>query len=358
MQMKKSGPTFWYTYDKPLIGLSPMDGVTDQPTRAIQKKYGNPDVLYTEFTNVEGMCHGATRLLKDFLYDESQRNIVAQIYGTTPEYFQQVATVVCELGFDGVDINMGCPAKNVSNSGSGAALIENPELAKKIILATKAGVQDYLNGKRASDCTDISPKIAAEVAQRAKTVPGSIHERTHIPVSVKTRVGYHQPVTTEWISFLLELEPAAIALHGRTLKQHYGGLASWEEIALAASLAKHTNTLILGNGDIATHQDALDKIATYSVDGVLIGRGSFGDPFIFTKNTPVDAPSLVKIALEHSELFEKTYKDDEKYTFMPMRKHLGWYVKGFESAKEVRIKLFQANSAADVKSIFMEYNLL
>lgn len=335
-----------------------MDGVTDYPYRAIQKKYGNPDVLYTEFTNVEGMCHGASRLLKDFLYDEPQRNIVAQIYGTNPEYFRQVATVVCELGFDGVDINMGCPAKNVASSGAGAALIENPELAKKIVVATKAGVQDYLNGKRATDCADITPKIAVEVAQRAKKVPVSIQERTHIPVSIKTRVGYHQPVTKEWISFLLELEPAAIALHGRTLKQHYGGLASWEEIAAAADIAKGTSTLILGNGDIATHQDALDRISIYGLDGVLIGRGSFGDPFIFKTEKPASTPSLIEIALEHSLLFEKTFQHDEKYNFMPMRKHLGWYVKGFESAKEVRVKLFQANSAADVQSIFMEYNLL
>lgn len=254
--MEKTGQTFWHTYDHPIIGLSPMDGVTDQPYRAIQKKYGNPDVLYTEFTNVEGMCHGASRLLKDFLYDESQRHIVAQIYGTNPDYFRQVATVVCELGFDGVDINMGCPAKNVASSGAGAALIENPELAKKIVLATKAGVQDYLNGKRATDCPDISTAIATEVAQRAKNLPTALQERTSIPVSIKTRVGYHQPVTATWISFLLELEPTAIALHGRTLKQQYGGLASWEEIAKAAELAKATNTLLLGNGDITSHQDA------------------------------------------------------------------------------------------------------
>lgn len=335
-----------------------MDGVTDQPYRHIQKKYGQPDLIYTEFTNVEGMCHGATRLLKDFMYDESQRNIIAQIYGTTPEYFRQTATVVCELGFDGVDINMGCPAKNVASSGAGAALIETPELAKEIFLATKAGVADFLNGKRAKDCPDINNKIATEVAKRATHVPQHIIERNEIPVSIKTRVGYYQPVTEEWITFLLDLEPAAIGLHGRTLKQHYSGLASWEEIAKAAELAKNTNTLILGNGDITTNQDAQDRINTYGVDGVLIGRGSFGNPFIFQSEITIGSPSLVEIALEHSYLFEKTYRNEDRYNFLPMRKHLGWYIKGFENAKEIRVKLFQANSADDVKTIFEEYNLI
>lgn len=356
--MKKSGPSFWHTYKNPILGLSPMDGVTDQPYRAIQKKYGNPDVVYTEFTNVEGMCHGASRLLRDFMYDETQRNIVAQIYGVTPNYFRQVATVVSELGFDGVDINMGCPAKNVASSGAGAALITTPELAKKIIQATQAGIEDYLNGKRTKDCPDITPTITAVVEKRAAQLPKHIQERTYIPLSVKTRVGFHQPVTEEWITFLLELEPAVIALHGRTLKQHYSGSASWEEIAKAAEIAKDTHTLILGNGDITTHQDALDHIIQYKVDGVLIGRGSFGNPGIFQPTISSHMPSLCTIALEHCYLYEETYGNDERYTFLPMRKHLGWYIKGIDNAKEIRIKLFQANSPEDVKTIFKEYNLL
>ena len=356
--MKKTGPTFWHSYANPIVGLSPMDGVTDFPYRAIQKKYGNPDILYTEFTNVEGLCHGASQLLKDFEYDEAQRNIVAQIYGLTPEYFRQVATIVCELGFDGIDLNMGCPAKNVASSGAGAALIKTPDLAKEIYLATKAGVTDYFEGKRAKDCKDISAEIAHIVSERAKKIPAHITQRTTIPVSIKTRVGYDQPVTTEWISFLLELEPAAIALHGRTLKQQYSGLSSWEEIAVAAQLANKTNTLLLGNGDIQTLEDAHKKITDYDLDGVLIGRGSFGNPFIFKEEVPADAPSLFAIALEHSFLFQNTYQDSDRYNFLPMRKHLGWYVKGIENAKEVRIKLFQSNSAEDVQSVLMEYNLV
>lgn len=351
---------FWESLQEPIIGLSPMDGVTDHPYRFIQKKYGNPAVMYTEFTNVEGVCHGAKRLLKDFLYDETQRPIVAQIYGTTPKYFRQTATLLCELGFDGIDINMGCPAKSVDSSGAGAALIQTPKLAQEIIYATQAGVQDYLNGKRAKNCEDISEEIAKEVAKRHTLLPKQYQEEREIPVSVKTRIGYHTPVVEEWIPTLLETQPAIIGLHGRTLKQQYSGKADWNEIQKAAQIAKTADIRVLGNGDVLTKDEAIQYSKKYSVAGVLIGRGSFGNPFAFKGNTQkhLDENNIFKIALEHCELFDKTYNDNPKYHFMPMRKHLGWYVKGVPGAKELRIKLFQTNSTEEVATIFTEYNLI
>ena len=147
--------SFWDTLATPIIGLSPMDGLTDHPFRHIQKKYGNPTIMYTEFTSVEGVCHGATQLLKDFLFDETQRPLIAQIYGTTPSYFRQTAILLCQLGFDGIDINMGCPVKNVAHSGAGAALIKTPRLAQEIIAATKQGVINWQNGMREKDCPDL-----------------------------------------------------------------------------------------------------------------------------------------------------------------------------------------------------------
>lgn len=351
---------FWNQLQKPIVGLSPMDGVTDHPYRFIQKKYGNPDVIYTEFTNVEGVCNGAKRLLKDFLFDESQRPIVAQIYGTTPEYFRQTATLLCELGFDGIDINMGCPAKSVDSSGAGAALIKTPKLAQKIVKETKAGVQDYANGKRATDCEDITSAIAQEVSRRHKLLPQKYQQSGEIPVSVKTRIGYHTPVVEEWISTLIETQPAAIALHGRTLKQQYSGNSNWEEIQKAAQLAQDADIPLLGNGDVMTRTEAQQYVKKYQVSGILIGRGSFGNPFAFSENTDqeLEKHNIFKIALEHSYLFEKTYGDDPKYHFMPMRKHLGWYVKGVPGAKEIRVKLFQTNSPREVEAIFREHNLI
>lgn len=347
----------WQKLKKPIIGLSPMDGVTDQPFRYMTKKYGHPDVVFTEFTSVEGVCHGATALLKDFLYDESQRPIVAQIFGTTPKYFRQTATLLCELGFDGIDINMGCPAKTVQQSGAGASLIKTPKLAQQIIQATKDGVQDYLDGKRSLDCPDIKEKIWREVELRHQNLPEEYQQPRSIPVSVKTRVGYDTPVIAEWIPALLEMNPTLISLHGRTLKQGYSGEASWENIAQAAELIHQTDTLILGNGDIKSHSHALELIKKYRVDGALIGRASFGNPFVFQPKS-ADSPSIFEIALEHAQVFEKIYANSGRYNFLPMRKHLGWYVKSIPQAKEVRMKLVTTNSSQEVEQIFKEYNLI
>lgn len=353
--MKGSG--FWQQLDLPILGLSPMDGVTDHPYRHIQKKYGKPAVVYTEFTSVEGVCHGADRLLTDFLFDEIQRPIVAQIYGTTPAFFRETATLLCELGFDGIDINMGCPAKNVAHSGAGAALIKTPKLAQEIIRATQAGVEDWVNGKTTDDCEHITSSIAAEVKKRHVALPLAYQQKNPIPVSVKTRAGYDNPVIHEWIPTLLEMNPAAIALHGRTLKQHYSGLASWEEIAKAAELTKNTSTLLLGNGDVLSKQDALDKIDQSGVDGILVGRATFGNPYVFLDHAPT-TPTHFEIALEHAYLFEKAYQDDERYNFLPMRKHLGWYVKSIPNASQIRIAVFKAYSADEVKIIFQTFGLI
>ncbi|HEX7017730.1 MAG TPA: tRNA-dihydrouridine synthase [Patescibacteria group bacterium] len=349
---------FWSTLPTPIIGLSPMDGVTDHPFRFIQKKYGRPDVVYTEFTSVEGVCHGASRLLTDFLYDESQRPVVAQIYGTTPDFFRQTAVLLCQLGFDGIDINMGCPAKNVAHSGAGAALIKTPKLAQDIIRETKAGVQDYLNGKRARDCADVVEKIWREVEARHQLLPTEYQQPRELPVSVKTRVGYDEKVIDFWIPTLLEMEPAAIAVHGRTLKQQYGGQADWETIGQGAIHTKNTNTLYLGNGDIESRADALHKINTYHLDGALIGRSTFGNPFVFLDNGQPPHVNIFEIALEHAALFEHSYQDDEKYNFLPMRKHLGWYVKSIPYATEIRQEIFRTNNADEVKEIFTKYELI
>lgn len=347
----------WQQLKKPIVGLSPMDGVTDQPFRYIMKKYGQPDIVYTEFASVEGVCHGATSMLKDFLYDETQRPVIAQVYGTTPDFFRQTATLLGQLGFDGIDINMGCPAKNVAHSGAGAALITSPELAQKIIRETKLGVQDWINGKEAKDCADISGEISKEVERRHALLPEVHQQRKHIPVSVKTRIGYDKPVIIDWMKTLLELEPVAIALHGRTLKQQYGGLADWEQIGLAAETARGSGTLILGNGDVKSVEIAKERVSEYGLDGVLIGRASFGNPFVF-KEAVLASPTIYEIAVEHAEIFEKTYANTEKYNFLPMRKHLGWYVRGVPDATTIRAALFQTNSSKEVRSVLKERGLL
>lgn len=338
-----------------------MDGVTDQPFRHIQKKYGQPAVMYTEFTSVEGVCHGAERLLEDFLYDESQRPIVGQIYGTTPDFFRQTAIILCQLGFDGIDINMGCPAKNVAHSGAGAALIKTPELASQIITAVQLGIEQWQQGATVADCSNVSPSIQTQISRRLSLLPPHASQIRQVPVSVKTRVGFDSQVVESWIPTLLNHNLAAIAVHGRTLKQQYGGQADWPAIGRAAQLAhQYSETLLLGNGDVRNAVDALEKVAEFGVDGVLLGRAAMGNPFVLgaTANLDQPQPSIFAIALEHTQLYEQTYMANERYSFLPMRKHLGWYVREVPNASQIRIELFQTNTSQEVAAVLQRHGLL
>ena len=344
-----------------------MDGVTDQPFRHIQKKYGNPMLLYTEFTNADGLCLSNGRLLRDLLYDEIQRPIIGQIFGKTPYFFHQAAIVLCELGFDGIDINMGCPSKTVASNGSGAGLIRTPKLAQEIVRATKQGVQDWLNGATVHDCPEIKGRVAAQILAHQSKLPLAYQARRPIPVSLKTRVGYDTPIIATWLPYLLEVEPVAIALHGRTLQQGYSGEASWEEIGKAVALAKGSGTLLLGNGDVLSLDKAQQRVRDYGVDGVLIGRATYGNPFFFhgvqpvADGEPVDRAHvlhLAQIMLEHLQLYAETYGRYEKYSFHPMRKHLGWYARQMHGGKRLRVPLMQSDSPQAVAQILHEQGYL
>ncbi|MEZ4712888.1 MAG: tRNA-dihydrouridine synthase [Caldilineaceae bacterium] len=354
--------TFWQTLPRPIMILAPMDGITDQPFRHIQKKYGNPMLVYTEFVSAEAICQGDIRRLRDLLYDESQRPVVAQIYGFTPEHFRQVAVLLCELGFDGIDINMGCPAKNIANAGAGAGLIRQPKLAQQIVRAAKQGVHDWQYGATVADCPKITPDLAAEVARRRAKLPAAYQTPRPIPVSVKTRIGFDQPCVDVWIPTLLDAEPAAIGIHGRTLEQGYSGAADWDQIGRAATLARGSGIPILGNGDVASLANAEERVAHFGVDGVLIGRAAFGNPFFFCgiefdpQENPTNphAARLPAIALEHAHLYAQTFQHEPRYNFHPMRKHLGWYARRFSPTKHLRIALVQTNSPDEVATLFVE----
>jgi tRNA-dihydrouridine synthase len=364
--------SFWNTIPQPIIALAPMDGVTDAPCRTMHGLYGRPDIVLTEFTNVEGLWRGSDRIFRDFLYTPAERPVVAQIFGCRPEYFYKAAHVVCELGFDGVDINMGCPARTVANKGGGAALIRMPQTAKEIIWATQQGVRDWANGQTLEDL-DMDPARIQRIRQmnedRVRVWGDSAKiERRLIPVSVKTRLGYDSIVITNWVQELLELEPANISIHGRTLAQHYKGEANWEAIAAAAEIVRKTDTLILGNGDIHTLYQAGQRILQTGVHGVLIGRASFGNPWIFQRKeelkqllhagsypTPENLLEVMPtreerllMALEHARVHARIKGEDH---FVELRKHMGWYLGHFPGAKRVRNELVRINSLADVEQI-------
>ncbi len=333
---------FWETLPRPIIGLSPMDGVTDAAFRYMSSKHGKPSVVMTEFTNVEGLARGAVSMLEAFKYDEIERPCVAQIYGVEPESFYQVALMVCHLGFDGIDINMGCPANKVARRGSGAGLIRLPDRARQIIHATQKAAQDWANGITLEEA-ELRPKVINHL----KLMRPEEGPRNHLPISVKTRIGYDSPVTEWWIGTLLEEHPANLSLHGRTLKQMYLGQADWDEIAKAARLCRQAGVTLLGNGDVTSLADARERIEKYGVDGVLIGRATFGNPWLFSGHEP-SIEERFAAAVEHSQLFEEKHMT---HAFFAMRKHLAWYCRGFDGAKEVRMQLMQANGAEEVRGI-------
>ncbi|PWU23706.1 hypothetical protein C5B42_02025 [Candidatus Cerribacteria bacterium 'Amazon FNV 2010 28 9'] len=364
-------PFSWKSLSKPIVGLSAMDGVTDAAMRSITKKYGNPDFMVTEFTSADGIVRGINKLLRDFYYTQEQRPIIAQIFGANPDSFYECSIICCSLGFDGIDINMGCPADSATHKGGGAALIKTPKLAQKIVRAVQRGVHDFKEGKNVKDLT-----LPIEFISQIKTQSGfstqkidsfRLHE---IPVSVKTRVGYEKPVTEEWISTLLETQPALITLHGRTLEQHYSGEASWEEITKAATLAHATSTLLFGNGDLTTPEIIVQRIQQSKVDGVWIGRAAMGNPWIFShykeyiekgEYTNVSAQERCRVALEHCNVFEeinRTVFSRDPLPFLNMRKHLGWYVRGMRDATDIRAQLYQTNNSQEVETVFNAYNLL
>lgn len=326
--------------------MAPMDGVTDAAFRRIVAKYGKPDVIFTEFTPVEGICAGAEKTLKPFIYGNSERPIIAQLFGAKPEAFYKAAFVVCELGFDGLDINMGCPAINIAGKGAGAGLILKPKLAQKIILTVKEAAKDWSEGKEISKVG-----LPESILEKVKTMKrGQKIPRKLLPVSVKTRIGHTKNTVTDWIGNLLEANPSTITVHGRTFKQGYSGTADWIAIKKAAEIAKGSGTKIFGNGDIQNLKDAKQKIKESGTDGALIGRAALGNPWIF-KDVEPSLEEKFAVATEHAKLFVELFGPER---FVAMRKHLAWYCRGFAGAAETRQKLMTANNPEDVEAILKE----
>jgi len=362
---------FWQILQKPIVAFSSMDEVTDTSFRFITAKHGGPDVTVTEFVNIQSAFYSPHTLLKDLTYSSIERPVVAQIYGKTPELFYKVAHIVCELGFDGLDINMGCPAKKVAAAGCGAALIRTPELARLIIRAARQGVEDWFNGQTLSDLK-IHPEVIEQIriANRCRTGLEAATQRRRIPLSVKTRLGYDHVVIEDWVQTLLEERPAVISLHGRTLQQGYKGNADWEAIGRAVAIAKNSGTLILGNGDLQDIEDVRRRVGETNVDGVLLGRAAQGNPWIFRSkhqvkqsrgsnetlsvhDASISLQERFEVILEHSNHFETCCGSSR---FNAMRKHLTWYCRGFRGAAEMRATMVRVNSARDVATCLMNYS--
>lgn len=365
--------SFWQSLPKPIIGMAPMDGVTDATFRHTVAMHGKSDVSFTEFTHVHDVCRGPEFLLDSLIYHEAERPIVAQLYGKEPDLFYQAAHAVCELGFDGLDINMGCPSRSVASSGSGAGLIRTPDVAQAIMQATRQGVADWAAGQTIEGAGLKPGRVAAIRRMNEQRQDARPLVRQTIPLSVKTRLGYDVVVVDRWIEQLLMEQPAVISLHGRTLQQMYRGEADWDAIARAAEIVRGTGTLLFGNGDVHSYHDIVRRVRDTGVDGVLVGRAALGAPWFFRQKeearlilqqhrleagSEVRMPTLddrFDILLDHARRFEAACGQGQ---FRRMRKHLGWYCKGFPHAASLRANMFRVSSVADLKQVLADYRAL
>ncbi len=316
---------FWDKLPRPFFVLAPLANVTDPAFRSIIAKYSKPagpHVFWTEFVSADGLVlahdEGKKKLMRDLVYSEAERPIVAQFFTATPAHMERVAALAQELGFDGIDINMGCPDKTIEKQGAGAKLILNPELAQEIIEAAKRGAPN-------------------------------------LPVSVKTRLGYNKDILDEWLPKILAAKPAAVTIHARTRKEMSLVPARWERVKCAVEIRNElgSDALILGNGDVKDVEEARVRVKETGCDGVMIGRGIFGKPWMFSERPEPELQERLRIAVEHTKLFEVMLGDIKSFAIM--KKHFKAYVEGFAGAKELRMQMMDATSTKEIETLVEDF---
>ncbi len=302
--------SFWHKLPQPIKVLAPMEDVTDTVFRRVVASCGRPDVFFTEFTSTDGLLSlGRERVIERLEYTPLELPLVSQIWGNKPENYLKACTEMRERGFDGIDINMGCPVAKIAAKGCCSGLIENPTLAKELILAAREGAK-------------------------------------HLPVSVKTRLGYRDLRTEEWAGFLLDLDLPVLTIHGRVAKHQSKYPANWDEIAKVVQLRNQMQkkTLIIGNGDIFNQEDLHRRYHESKVNGLMIGRGIFQNLFIFndhgiTSMSQLSAIEKIQLLLQHMNLHGARWGNKTRYTVM--KKFYKIYIAGFPLASEVRAKLME-----------------
>jgi tRNA-dihydrouridine synthase len=327
---------FWQKLKKPFTILAPMANVTDWAFRQVIIETGTstglsvnrPDVFFTEFISADGICAAGKDKFKGELYfEENERPIVVQFFSANPEHMYRCAQLAQELGFDGIDINMGCPDKSVEKQGAGAALMKNPELAKKIIEETIRGAHSTSSGQAG------------------------------LPVSVKTRLGFNS-IDHDWIKHLLDTDITALTIHARTRKEMSKVPAHWDELGKIVEIASEihggpstssgrlsTKPLIIGNGDVANMDDVKEKAKIYNLDGVMVGRGIFDNPWFFSGKEVNDSKERINLLLKHLNNFEKLWLSGESgKNFDVMKRFFKVYINGYPGAKELRASLMSTKN--------------
>ena len=309
---------FWTELPKPFFILAPMEAVTDVVFRHVILKAGRPDVFFTEFTNTASYCSpkGLHSTRGRLAFTDDEHPMVAQIWGKKPEDFSQMAHGLKELGFKGIDINMGCPDKSVVHGGAGSGLIRTPQLAAEIIAATK---------------------------------------EAGLPVSVKTRLGDVRPDEwREWLTFILKQNISNLTIHLRTRKEMSKVEAHFELIPEIKKLRDEIapNTLLTINGDIRDREHGLELVEKYGVDGIMIGRGIFMNPFAFAEVQPEKTSAqLLELLNYQLDLFDKYNKELEPRKFDPLKRYFKIYVRDFAGASELREKLMHTKTTTEVREL-------
>lgn len=310
---------FWSQIKKPIIGLSPMDGVTDFPMRKVQSLIGKPDVFYTEFISVEGFVRNPKHFEKKLFFENNQKPIVCQIFGYTPEAFYESIIKIVEKGFDGIDINMGCPAKSVLGKGGGGALIGNYSLAEKII---------------------------------SNSLKALVDTKSSIPLSVKTRIAKDSDLSKKWFEFLSGFPISEITVHGRRLKEGHSGSVDWDEISKAKEIFKNKSIVFLANGGIKSRAEAEEVCGKLDLDGILIGQAALGNPWIFKNIYSPTKEEILKTILLHSKLASEFYTPKEYVTVL---KHFCWYPREFFGCKQLKIELLKTRSYPEVQKVIANF---
>ncbi|HCD1963798.1 TPA: tRNA-dihydrouridine synthase [Staphylococcus aureus] len=312
---------FWSELPRPFFILAPMEDVTDIVFRHVVSEAARPDVFFTEFTNTESFCHpeGIHSVRGRLTFSEDEQPMVAHIWGDKPEQFRETSIQLAKMGFKGIDLNMGCPVANVAKKGKGSGLILRPDVAAEIIQATKAG---------------------------------------GLPVSVKTRLGYYEiDEWKDWLKHVFEQDIANLSIHLRTRKEMSKVDAHWELIEAIKNLRDEIapNTLLTINGDIPDRKTGLELAEKYGIDGVMIGRGIFHNPFAFEKE-PREHTSkeLLDLLRLHLSLFNK-YKKNEIRQFKSLRRFFKIYVRGIRGASELRHQLMNTQSIAEARALLDEF---
>ncbi|EOB9257484.1 tRNA dihydrouridine synthase [Staphylococcus aureus] len=312
---------FWSELPRPFFILAPMEDVTDIVFRHVVSEAARPDVFFTEFTNTESFCHpeGIHSVRGRLTFSEDEQPMVAHIWGDKPEQFRETSIQLAKMGFKGIDLNMGCPVANVAKKGKGSGLILRPDVAAEIIQATKAG---------------------------------------GLPVSVKTRLGYYEiDEWKDWLKHVFEQDIANLSIHLRTRKEMSKVDAHWELIEAIKNSRDEIapNTLLTINGDIPDRKTGLELAEKYGIDGVMIGRGIFHNPFAFEKE-PREHTSkeLLDLLRLHLSLFNK-YEKDEIRQFKSLRRFFKIYVRGIRGASELRHQLMNTQSIAEARALLDEF---